>query len=321
MSHDHSHGHAHDHAPKTFGTAFAIGSSLNTIFVIAEFIFGIRSHSLALVADAGHNLADVLGLLAAWGATILARRAPTTRHTYGMRSSSILAALFNASLLLVGIGAIAWESIGRFSEPQSVDAMTVVWVAALGVLINGATALLFFSGRKDDLNIKGAFLHMAADTAVSVGVIVAALAIRWTGLLWIDPTLSLIICVVISIGTWSLLKDSVNLSLHAVPSSIELTEVQDFLCKASGVCAVHDLHIWALSTTDVALTAHVVFEEATLDEGLFSPMSHLRKELKERFGISHVTIQLELPGNDCGKCAGPEVYSQPASSDSVQRTP
>ena len=290
----HSHaGHAHaghSHAPVSFGRAFAIGAVLNIGFVVVETVFGLRANSMALLADAGHNLSDVLGLLIAWGASILAARGPTARRTYGLRSTSILAALVNAVVLLIAIGAIAWEAIGRLSRPEPVATGTIAWVAAIGILINGATALLFMSGRKRDLNIQGAYLHMAADAGVSAGVVIAALTIAATGWLWLDPVISLVIAAVITFGTWGLLRDSVNLALNAVPSHLDPAEVEKYLCSLPGVTGVHDLHIWGMSTTDVALTAHIIRPEVCDDDALLIDAAHV---LHDRFGISHPTLQIE----------------------------
>ncbi|MDQ3546850.1 MAG: cation diffusion facilitator family transporter [Verrucomicrobiota bacterium] len=289
-----SHNHQHD---TDFGRAFAIGVLLNTAFIVAEVIFGLFSHSLSLLADAGHNLSDVLGLLMAWAATNLARRSPTQRFTYGLRRSSVLAALFNAILLLVSIGAIAWEAIRRIRQPEPVLGQTMIWVAAAGVVINGITAWMFARGRKGDLNIRGAFLHMAADAAVSAGVVVAGVIIFQTGWSLIDPISSLVIVVIILIGTWGLLRDSVNLVLDAVPRGIDPAAVKDFLEQLPGVAAIHHLHVWGLSTTETACTAHVVKREPQLDDKLLKTIAH---ELHERFGIEHTTIQFELcVGEDC----------------------
>lgn len=288
--HDRS-GHAgHSHAPASFGRAFAIGTALNLAFVGAEALFGLRAHSMALLADAGHNLSDVLGLLLAWGGAVLARRGPTAKRTYGLRSTTILAALANAMLLLLAIGAIAWEAVRRFDHPEPVVAGTMAWVAAVGIAVNTATALLFMRGRKSDLNIRGAYLHMAADAAVSAGVVVAGLAIGVTGWLWLDPVISLVIVVVIALGTWRLLRDSVDLALHAVPSHIDRGGVEEYLAGLPGVIAVHDLHIWAMSTTDTALTAHVIRPEVCDDDALLLDVS---RTLRERFGIAHPTVQIE----------------------------
>jgi cobalt-zinc-cadmium efflux system protein len=280
----------HQHGAPRYDRAFAIGVALNLIFVILEAAFGVISHSLALLADSGHNLSDVAGLLLAWGASVLARRAPTARRTYGWRGSSILAALFNAVLLLIAVGAIAWEAIRRFERPMPVASGTVIWVAAVGIAINGATAMLFFAGRKRDLNIRGAFLHMAADTAVSVGVVIAGVVIARTGWSWVDPVTSLAIVTVITVGTWSLLRESVNLALHAVPEGIDPQTVHDYLAGMPGVAAVHDLHIWPMSTTEVALTGHIVKPELANDDALLTRIS---QDLHDRFGIEHATLQVE----------------------------
>ncbi len=295
---DHGHSHSgHSHAPKNFGTAFAIGTGLNFAFVVVEVVFGFYAHSLALVADAGHNMGDVLGLLLAWGASALARRAPTQRHTYGMRSSSILAALFNAILLLLSVGAIAWEAIRRFGNPTDVAGWTVIWVSAVGIAINTATALMFMSGRKGDLNVRGAFMHMAADAGISAGVAVAGFVILATGLHWIDPVVSLAISAVIIWGTWGLLRDSVNLALQAVPEGIELSEVKEYLAGLPHVTAVHDLHIWPMSTTETALTAHLVRDVDRCDS---SVLEQCCKELHDKFEIQHATIQFETEDHNCG---------------------
>ncbi len=283
-------GHGHSHAPASFGRAFAIGTALNVTFVIVETIFGLRANSVALLADAGHNLSDVLGLLIAWGASILAAQGPTARRTYGLRSTSILAALVNAVVLLLAIGAIAWEAIGRVSRPEPVATGTIAWVASIGIIINGATALLFMSGRKTDLNIRGAYMHMLADAAVSAGVVIAGIAMAVTGWLWLDPVISLVIAAVITIGTWGLLRDSVNLALDAVPAHLDPKEVERYLCSLPGVTGVHDLHIWGMSTTDVALTAHLIRPEVCDDDALLIDAAHV---LHDRFGISHPTLQIE----------------------------
>lgn len=298
-------GHGHSHDPGSYGRAFAIGVTLNLAFVAVEIIYGIKANSLALIADAGHNLSDVLGLLLAWGATTLARRLPSARRTYGMRRSSILAALANAVLLLVAIGAIAWEAVQRFSEPAPVSARVVIWVAAVGIAINAATALLFWAGRKSDLNIKGAYLHMAADAAVSAGVALAGLAIAMTGWLWLDPAISLMIVVVIFVGTWGLLRASVNLAMDAVPEGVDPGAVQSYLAGLPGITEVHDLHIWGMSTTEVALTAHLVRPDAETEDGFLVTTC---RELHDRFGIEHATLQIER-GSGAPACdlAPPEV--------------
>jgi len=294
--HSHSQSSGHSHAPRNFGAAFAIGTALNFGFVILEVIFGIFAHSLALVADAGHNMGDVLGLVLAWVASILARSAPTARRTYGLRSSSMLAALLNAILLLVSVGAIAWEAIRRFGEPTNVAGRTVIWVSAIGIVINTATALMFMSGRKGDLNIRGAFVHMVADAAISAGVVVAGFAILVTGYHWIDPVVSLGISAVIIWGTWDLLRDSVTLVLHAVPEGIDIAQVKAYLANLPHVTAVHDLHIWAMSTTETALTAHLVGDVDRCDSALLEKACD---ELHDKFEIQHTTIQFETQDHEC----------------------
>lgn len=298
--HVHEKGHGHSHAPANFGRAFAIGITLNVAFVIIEAVYGAIAHSLALLADAGHNLSDVAGLVLAWGATVLVRRLPTKRRTYGMRRSSIIASLLNALLLLIAIAAIAWEAVNRLSDPQPVSSGIVMSVAAVGILINGVTAWLFMSGSKGDLNIRGAFLHMAADAAVSLGVVLAALAMRYTGWLWLDPVVSLAIVVVIAIGTWGLLRDSLDLALDAVPRGIDPGEVETYLAALPGVAAVHDLHIWGMSTTEAALTVHLVTPDAKIDDAL---LGRINRELREKFEIHHTTVQFELGDADhpCGQ--------------------
>jgi cobalt-zinc-cadmium efflux system protein len=289
-THPHSHSHTRSHGPANYNVAFVVGIALNLAFVIVEAIYGLRSNSLALVADAGHNFGDVLGLGLAWVAALLALRLPTRRHTYGMRRSSILAALANAIFLLITVGAIAWEAIGRFRRPDSIDTGVVVWVAAIGIAINAVTAFMFMAGRKGDLNIRGAFLHMAADAAVSAGVVVAGLIIAVTGWLWVDPAVSLLIVLVIMVSTWGLLTESFHLALDAVPQSVELADVESYLRSLPDVTEVHDLHIWGMSTTDIALTAHLVKPVAGDDDALLIGTC---RELHERFGIAHATIQVE----------------------------
>ena len=298
MAHDHGH-QGHSNAPANFNKAFTIGIGLNTAYVLFEVVFGILGHSLALLADAGHNLSDVLGLLLAWGAGAMAKSIPTKRRTYGLRGSSILAALFNAIFLLVSVGAIAWEAVRRFNAPTDVAARTVIWVSLLGIGINTATALMFMSGRKGDLNIRGAFLHMASDAGISAGVVIAGLAILLTGWHWIDPVVSLLISAVIIWGTWDLLRESVNLALQAVPENIEPEKVERYLEQLPGISKVHDLHIWAMSTTETALTAHLVKPDGKLDDPLLDQIQH---ELHDRFGIEHMTVQLEC-GNADHSCS------------------
>ena len=290
---DAGHGHA---APASFGTAFAIGIALNIAYVAIEAAFGIASHSIALLADAGHNLSDVLGLAVSWAAAVLSMRPPSRRFTYGLRGSSILAALFNAGFLLLTFGAIGWESLQRLFHPQPVVAVTVMIVAAAGIVVNGVTAWLFASGRKGDLNIRGAFLHMASDAVVSAGVVVAGLVILLTGWLWIDPAIGLIVAGVVVWETWGLLRDSLAMSLSAVPAAIEPGAVAGFLTARAGVSDVHDLHIWSMSTTEVAMTAHLVMPGGHPgDDALF----RLASELGQEFGIGHVTLQVETGESAC----------------------
>ncbi len=277
------------HAPASFGTAFAVGIGLNLTFVAVEFTYGVLANSVALMADAGHNLSDVVGLVIAWIASALSKRAPSSRYTYGLGRSSILAAVFNAVLLLVAVGAIAWEAVLRLFHPEPVASGTVMIVAAIGIIVNGVTAGLFASGRKGDLNIRGAFLHMIADAAVSAGVVVAGVIMLYTGWLWLDPLTSLVIVGVW--GTWSLLRDSLAMSVDAVPASIDPQAVRSYLLSCAGVTAVHDLHIWPLSTTENALTAHLVFPGGHPgDEFLLMAATELRR----RFGIGHTTLQIEI---------------------------
>lgn len=303
--HDHHHGgdhpgdhggdhrgdhRGHHHGPADFGAAFAIGAALNAGFVGAEVVFGLAANSVALLADAAHNLADVLALLLSWGAASLGRRLPSQRRTYGWGRGTILAALVNAGVLLVGVGAIGFEALRRFGDPQPVAGVTVMAVAAVGIVVNGFTALLFARGQAD-LNIRAAFLHMLADAAVSAGVVIAAFVILRTGWHWIDPAVSLVIAAVIAIGTWGVLRDAVNLSVDGVPAGIAHAEVQAALGALPGVSEVHDLHIWGLSTTETALTAHLVRE--TDDDCAL--ILKANQELQQRFGIGHVTLQLETP--------------------------
>ncbi|MBW4433570.1 MAG: cation diffusion facilitator family transporter [Pelatocladus maniniholoensis HA4357-MV3] len=292
--------HHHDHHHQlTYNRAFMIGIILNMGFVIVEAVFGFLTNSLALTADAGHNLSDVLGLILAWGATWLARRRPTKRYTYGLRRSSILAALLNACLLLVAMGAIAIEAIQRLSNPIPVTGNTIITVALVGIVINGITAAMFMSGKERDLNIKAAFLHMVADALVSLGVVLAGIAIITTNWLWFDPVISLIIVVVILVGTWKLLSQSLDLVLDAVPQGIDLSAVRTYLAELSGVVAVHDLHIWAMSTTESALTAHLVMLTGNPGDAF---LSRIRMDLHDKFGIEHTTIQIET-GNFLLPCA------------------
>jgi cobalt-zinc-cadmium efflux system protein len=296
--HHHDHGHGslgHVHAPANFGKAFAIGMSLNATFVVVEVVFGIAGNSVALLADAGHNLSDALGLGVAWAAVILAKRRPTARFTYGLGGSSILAALFNAVFLLVVVGGLSWEAVQRFWGTEPVAGKTVMLVAACGIVLNGFCAWLFMSGSKGDLNVRGAFMHMAADALVSLGVVVAGLAILMTGWQWLDPAVSLVINAIIVWGTWSLLTGSIAMSLNAVPQGIETAKVEAYLKGLPGVSEVHDLHIWSMSTTETALTVHLV-RPAGLDDDLLASAAH---ELERRFKIQHATIQMETGTHEC----------------------
>lgn len=290
--------HDHNHSSSDYNRAFAIGVLLNSVFVGVETGYGIYADSLALIADAWHNLSDVLSLLLAWGASWLAARAATERRTYGYRKATIVASLLSAVLLLVALGAIAWEAIGRLLEPRPVAGMVVVIVAAIGVVINTLTALLFVSGQKHDLNIKAAFLHMAADAGISLGVVIAGLIIIFGGWNWIDPVISLAIVIVILIGTWSLLRHSINLVLDAVPEAIDMDGIKSYLNSLDRVSQFHDLHIWSMSTTEVALTVHLVVTENAINDDLLHEIQHY---LHDRFGIAHSTIQLEREeaGNYC----------------------
>lgn len=295
MAHEHDHDHAaahqhHEHAPRDFGRAFAIGMALNIAYVAAEAFYGVAAHSLALLADAGHNLSDVLGLGGAWLAAELVRRRPTARFTYGMGGASILAALGNAVLLLIVTGGIAWEAIRRLIAPAPSAGLTIMIVAAVGIAVNGTTALLFASGRKSDLNIKGAFLHMASDAVLALGVVVAGGIILLTGWTWLDPAMSLVVSVAIVAGTWSLLRDALRLSMSAVPPGTDQPAVEAHLRAMPGVAEVHDLHIWGLSTTATALTVHLVLADGTDGETLLRRVPH---DMHERFGIGHCTVQLE----------------------------
>lgn len=300
----HSHGGhgGHVHAPKNFGPAFAIGIALNTVFVVVEAIYGYLGNSMSLVADAGHNLSDVLGLVAAWVAAILVRRQATARFTYGYRGSSILAALFNAVFLLIAMGAVIWEALIRLVHPEPVAGTTVMVVAGIGILVNGVTAWLFASGAKGDINIRGAFLHMAADAAVSAGVVIAGLVIQLTGLVWLDPAVSLVVAGLVVWATWGLLRDSVAMSLDAVPPAISPEAVTGFLRERPGVADLHDLHIWPMSTTSVALTVHLVMEEGHRLSGN-GFLAETAEGLRVRFGIVHATMQIEAAGGPACRLA------------------
>lgn len=285
-------GHAHKSHGDPGGSvrAFALGVALNLGFALTEAGYGVYAGSLALLADAAHNLSDVLGLALAWGAALLSQRRPSARFTYGMRNSSIWAAMLNALLLLLVCGAMALEAIQRFAQPRPVAGMTVIVVAAIGVVINTVTALIFAKGQQHDLNVRGAFLHMAADAAVSLGVVLSGLLILATGWLWIDPLATCAIVVVIVVGTLGLLRDSVTLGLSAVPSRIDPIAVRSWLEKLPGVTETHDLHIWAMSTSEVALTAHLVMPQTQVSDHFYEQTA---QELEQRFGIHHATLQVE----------------------------
>lgn len=299
--HDHNHTGAHNHhpAPKDFGKAFVIGIILNSAFIVAETAYCLAANSLALLADAGHNASDVLGLFMAWGATLLAQRKPSGRYTYGLQSSSIIAALANAIILLVVTGGIGWEALQRMAHPQASTGTTVIAVAALGILVNGFTAWLFMSGSKGDLNVRGAFLHMAADALVSFGVVLSGAIMLATGWLWLDPIVGLIVAFVIVMGTWGLLKDSINLALHAAPKGIEISQVKAYLAQLPDVQEIHDLHIWAMSTTETALSAHLLMANGHPGDEFLSQIAH---QLGHDHNIRHVTIQIEV-GDADAPCA------------------
>jgi cobalt-zinc-cadmium efflux system protein len=293
----------HHHLPSQgYGRVFALGVGLNLGFVIVEAAFGWWAGSLALLADAGHNLSDVMGLLMAWIGYALAKLPPSSSRTYGWRGSTILAALFNSLLLLVAVGAVAWEAIGRLNDPASVEAPVVIVVALIGVIINTATALLFMRGRHTDLNLRGAYLHMAADALLSLGVVIAGAVIALTSWLWVDPVTSLLIAAVIFVGTWGLLKESLQLALQGVPPSIAIEEVDRYLRELPGVTDVHDLHVWAMSTTEIAMTVHLVLPGKNNHDAILRQASD---ELLHRFNIGHTTIQIErsLDDVDCGQHA------------------
>ncbi|SFL42693.1 cation diffusion facilitator family transporter [Rugamonas rubra] len=290
--HGHAHGHGHHHHgdPNSHGRAFAIAIVLNTVFVGVEFSYGFIANSTALMADAGHNLSDVLGLMLAWGAAILAKRAPNRRYTYGLRGSSMLAALFNAMLLMAACGAIAWEAVQQLLQPNPVAGLTVSLVAAVGIAINGFSAWLFLAGSKGDINIRGAYLHMAADAAISLGVLVAGLVVMATGWSWLDPLVSMAIVALIVWSTWSLLRESLRMVLAAVPDNVDAPSVERFLREHAGVAGVHDLHIWAMSTTETALTAHLVMPDGHPGDEI---VDRIGLRLKEEFAIHHSTLQIE----------------------------
>ena len=288
--HDHDHG-AHAHAPASFGKAFAIGLALNLSFVVVEWIFGVSANSLALLADAAHNLGDVLALLLAWLATRLAKRAPSARFTYGLRGSSILAALLNAAALMLLTGGLGWEAMRRLSNPSPVEGSVVIWVALVGVVVNGVTAWLFMQGGKKDLNLRGVYLHMAGDAAVSLAVAVAGGVVLYTGWFWLDPALTLVVSGVILWSSWGLLRQSLGLALQAVPEGIEQPAVRECLAGLPEVSDVHDVHVWAMSTSENAMTAHLVVPGRHPGDEFLRSTAAL---LEERFGIHHATLQIEI---------------------------
>jgi cobalt-zinc-cadmium efflux system protein len=287
--------HHHHHSTPDFNRAFAVGVTLNVIFVVVEVFYGLMADSLALLTDAGHNLGDVVGLLLAWGAAALATRRPSARRTYGYSRATILASLASGLLLLAAVGAIAWEAIGRFADPVVPAGTTIMVVAGIGVVINTGTALMFVRGKDRDLNIRGAYLHMAADAAVSLGVLVSGAVIWKFGYAWVDPMISLVIAAVIFLSTWDLMRDSANLAVDAVPRDVDPEEVRRFLGSQAGVSDMHDLHIWAMSTTDTALTAHLVMPEYPSDDRF---LHDITRQLHDRFGIEHATIQVERGDGD-----------------------
>ena len=289
------HGHGHGQVGGSHGRAFAIAIVLNGAFVAVEVGYGLIANSTALIADAGHNLFDVLGLLMAWGATILGRRAPSGRYTYGLRSTSIFAALVNAMFVLVACGAIAWEALQRFAQPPAVAGLTVTLVATTGIVVNGLSAYLFMAGRKGDLNIRAAYLHMATDAAVSLGVVVTGLVMLFTGWYWLDPAVSLVIVAVIVGGTWGLLRESLQLALSAAPAHLDMPAVEAYLRQCAGVTDIHDLHIWGMSTTESALTVHLVMPGGYPGDVF---MDEITRTLRDRFALQHCTLQIEQGTTD-----------------------
>jgi cobalt-zinc-cadmium efflux system protein len=296
--HEAHHGHHHHGTIDPTQRAFAVGVTLNLIFVAVELFFGFQANSLALLADAGHNFSDVIGLLLAWGALVVAKRKPSARFTYGLRSTTIMAALVNAMILLVAVAGISWEATQRIFSPEQVSGSTMIWVALLGVIINTVTALMLQHGSKTDLNVRGAFLHMMADAAVSVGVVIAGLGMLYLGWQWLDGVVSLLIAVVILWSTWGLFRESINLALHAVPSNIDVGAVRDYLAELPGVTNVHDLHVWAMSTTESALTAHLLMPGGHPGDVFLHNISH---GLESNFHIHHATLQIEI-GTDASLC-------------------
>ncbi len=293
--HHHHHHHGHSHETEVYHRAFGLGIALNVGFVLTESYFGWQSHSLALLADAGHNFSDVLGLILAWVGMWMARLRPDDRHTYGWQRASIMAALVNALLLLVVMGSMAWEAVHRFSSPAVVQGQTMMWVAAAGVLLNGLTAWLFMAGGRHDLNIRGAFLHMAGDALVSLGVVVSGGVYLWTGWFWLDPVMSLVIASLVVVGTWGLFSQSLHLSFDGVPHNVRLADVRSYLRTLPGVAAIHDLHVWGMSSAETALTVHLVMPAGHPGDDFLVEIS---EELHDRFDIDHATVQVEIGNGD-----------------------
>lgn len=311
--HDHGHGHGHSHAPANFNTAFAVGIGLNIAFVAIEGFYGWKIDSLALLADAGHNLSDVIGLVLAWVGALAGRLQPDARHTYGWKRASILAAFVNAVLLLVAMGSLGWEAAQRLQSPAPVEGLTVMAVAGVGIVVNTATALLFMRGGEHDLNLRGAFLHMAADALVSAGVVVAGGLALWFGWIWLDPVVSLLIAAVIVVGTWSLFRQSLHLLFDGVPDGVDLHAVQHLLEDLPGVARVHDLHVWAMGTSEIALTAHLAMPDGHADDAF---LQHATTQLHDRFGIEHVTLQtMRVPFTR--PCAAPARHDHGQAHDHV----
>jgi len=296
--HSHSHGHAHHHheLPENFTNAFIFGIILNSVFVVVEGFYGLKINSLALLSDAGHNLGDVLALVLALAAESFIRKKSFGRFTYGLKASSNLIAFFNTALLIFAMGAISWEAIRRFANPQSIDGLTVAAIAGIGIIVNGVTAVLFYSGRKGDVNIRSTFQHMASDAIVSLGVVISGFIIYYTHLTWIDPALSLVIVIVILLATWRTAKDAAHLLLDAAPTSVNMDKIKEFLLHWPGVTGIHDLHIWNISTKEIALTAHLVVPGFDIKKTL---ISDLEEELQHHYQIGHVTIQVESGDDDC----------------------
>ena len=283
------HDHVHGKPPTSYNAAFAIGIGLNIAFVAVEAFYGWKINSLALLADAGHNLSDVIGLVLAWGGALAGKLRPDARHTYGWKRASILAAFINALLLLVAMGSLAWEALHRLQSPQPVEGVTIMVVAGIGIVVNTATALLFMRGSKSDLNIRGAFLHMAADALVSAGVVVAGGLALWFGWTWLDPVVSLIIAAIIVVGTWSLFRQSLHLLFDGVPEGVDLLAVRALLASLPGVTRVHDLHVWAMGTSEIAMTAHLVMPDGQPEDAFLQDAT---EKLHDQFGIEHVTLQV-----------------------------